>query len=91
MTSPATEGPDPEGGQEREHGQADEGVQAGQVRPRRPGEGAVGDGVGGEGRASQYHEETDDAGHDGDDGGNDPGVHHEACEHVHLPGPSAGS
>ena len=81
LTAAPAQRADPEGAQEREDGQADEGVDAEQAGAGRAGEGALGDGVGGERRAAQHDEEADHAGDDGDDRRRGPGVHHEAGEH----------
>jgi len=56
--------PDAECGEQREHPQADEGVDADQVGAGGAGEGAIGNGVSREGRAPEHEEEAD---HPGDD------------------------
>jgi len=75
---------DAEGGTQREDAEANERVDADQIRAGRAGESAVRDCVGREGRATQYDKESHDSRHDGHDCARLPGVDHEAREHQAL-------
>ena len=70
--------PIPRAATEGEHPETDQRVDADETGSGGTGEGAVGDGVGREGCAPHHDEEADDAGHDRHQGGDLPGVGHEA-------------